>query len=56
MNLGDENDRPAKRLKTLSGTSSDVNSSTYEQLKVLLNGSTQDSPVPNLANLHNIVQ
>ncbi|KAF1947946.1 hypothetical protein EJ02DRAFT_429695 [Clathrospora elynae] len=55
LNLGDE-DRPAKRRKTLPDSTEDLNESAYEQLVMVLNGSTQDSPVLNLANLHNIVQ
>jgi serine/threonine-protein kinase ATR len=56
LNVGEENDRPTKRLKTLPDSSSNVNRSTYEQLTILLNGSAQDSPVTNLANLHNLVE
>jgi len=54
LNLSNE-DRPAKRRKTSPDASEDINRSTYEQLVVLLNGSTQDSPVLNLSNLHNII-
>ncbi|CAO2647756.1 Nn.00g086780.m01.CDS01 [Neocucurbitaria sp. VM-36] len=55
MNLGDE-DRPAKRRKTLPEPAENTNVSTYEQMMIVLNGSTQESPVLNLANLHNIIQ
>ena len=55
LNLSNE-ERPAKRRKTLPNASEDINRSTYEQLVVSLNGSTQDSPVHNLSNLHNIIQ
>lgn len=57
LNSGDNDDRPAKRRKTLSESASgNINRSMYEQLMVHLNGSFQDSPVLNLANLHNIIQ
>jgi serine/threonine-protein kinase ATR len=54
LNLGDE-ERPSKRQKTLPGSSKDINDSSYERLVMALNGSTQDSPVLNLSNLHNII-
>jgi len=56
LNLTDEEDRPVKRRKTLPDSSEDVNISVYEQLVMVLNGSTQDSPVLNLSDLHNLVQ
>ncbi|CAA9966791.1 Protein kinase rad3 [Pyrenophora teres f. maculata] len=49
-------DRPTKRRKTIPDASEDINRSTYEKLVVSLNSSTQDSPVLNLSNLHNIIQ
>ena len=55
LNLGDE-ERPAKRRKTLPESTEDANESVYQRLVMLLNGSTQDSPVLNLSNLHNIIQ
>ncbi|KAL6169979.1 serine/threonine-protein kinase M1 [Exserohilum turcicum] len=55
LNLGEES-RPAKRRKKLPDSTEDINQSTYEQLVMTLNGSTQDSPVLNLSNLHNIIQ
>lgn len=55
LNLGDE-DRPAKRRKTLPESSENINHSTYERLVLTLNGSTQDSPVFNLANLQNTIE
>jgi serine/threonine-protein kinase ATR len=55
LNLGDES-RPAKRRKTLPDSAEDVNNSTYQRLVVVLNGSTEDSPVLNLSNLHNIIE
>ncbi|KNG49644.1 protein kinase rad3 [Stemphylium lycopersici] len=55
LNL-DVEDRPAKRRKTLPDSSDDTNKTMYERLAITLNGSTQDSPVLNLSNLHNIVQ
>lgn len=55
INLGDE-DRPAKRRKTLPDASEDINHSTYRQLVIALNGSTQESPVLNLSNLHSTIQ
>jgi serine/threonine-protein kinase ATR len=55
LNLGDE-ERPAKRQKTLPESTEDVNESVYQRLVMLLNDSTQDSPVLNLSNLHNIIQ
>ncbi|KAF2828831.1 hypothetical protein CC86DRAFT_319926 [Ophiobolus disseminans] len=56
LNLGDGEDRPAKRRKTLPNSSEDVNEGVYQQLVRVLNGSSQDSPVLDLRNLHNIVQ
>jgi serine/threonine-protein kinase ATR len=55
LNLGDD-ERPTKRRKTLPNSPEDVNESAYQNIVMLLNGSTQDSPVLSLANLHNIVQ
>jgi serine/threonine-protein kinase ATR len=55
LNLGDE-ERPTKRRKTLPEPTEDVNESVYQRLVMTLNGSTQDSPVLNLSNLHNIIQ
>jgi serine/threonine-protein kinase ATR len=55
LNLTND-ERPAKRRKTLPDSSDDISKSTYEQLVLYLNGSVHDSPVHNLANLHNIVQ
>ncbi|KAK1911299.1 hypothetical protein P3342_012598 [Pyrenophora teres f. teres] len=49
-------DRPTKRRKTIPDASEDINRSTYEKLVVSLNSSTQDSPVLNLSNLHNLIQ
>lgn len=58
LNIDDDEDkdRPVKRRRTIPDSSDDEEPSTYEQLMTLLNGSSQDSPVLNLANLHNIVQ
>jgi serine/threonine-protein kinase ATR len=56
LNFDEEDDRPAKRRKTLPESSEDVNESIYRQMVVKLSGSTQDSPVLNLSNLHNIIQ
>jgi serine/threonine-protein kinase ATR len=54
--LNSENEeRPAKRRKTLPDTS-DINHTTYERLVMALNGSTHDSPILNLSNLHNIME
>ena len=55
LNLDNE-DRPAKRRKTLPEPAENTNISTYERMMMVLNGSTQASPVLNLANLHNIIQ
>jgi serine/threonine-protein kinase ATR len=55
LNLGDE-ERPVKRRKTLPEATEDVNESVYQRLVMTLNGSTHDSPVLNLSNLHNIIQ
>lgn len=57
VNLGDE-DRPAKRRKLLPDSieNQDFNALTFGKLVVSLNGSTQESPVINLSNLHNIIQ
>lgn len=54
MHLGEE--RPGKRRKTLHESAEDINSSAYHQLTMLLNGSSHDSPVLSLSNLHNIIQ
>jgi serine/threonine-protein kinase ATR len=54
LNLGSE-ERPTKRQKTLPDTS-DINHTTYERLMVVLNGSTYDSPILNLSNLHSIME
>ncbi|CAN9100906.1 unnamed protein product [Alternaria alternata] len=54
LNLGTE-ERPTKRRKTLPDTS-DINRTIYERLMMVLNGSSQDSPVFNLSNLHNIME
>lgn len=54
MHLDEE--RPAKRRKTLHESSEHINASAYQQLTLLLNGSSHDSPILNLSNLHNIVQ
>lgn len=49
-------DRPAKRRKTLHESSEDANTSAYHQLTILLNGSSQDSPILNLSNLNQIIE
>jgi serine/threonine-protein kinase ATR len=54
LNQGDE-ERPAKRRKTLPESTEDINESVWQRLVVTLNGSTQDSPVLNLSNLPNII-
>ncbi|KAL6705751.1 serine/threonine-protein kinase M1 [Coniothyrium glycines] len=51
-----EQDRPAKRRKTLPERMNDINETTYERLSMILNGSTESSPVLALANLHSIFQ
>lgn len=51
-----DEDRPAKRRKTMHESSEDANTSAYHQLTTLLNGSSRDSPILNLSNLHNIIQ
>lgn len=56
VNLDDENARPAKRRKTLPEPHEDISRSAYDRLTMVLNGSLQESPILNLANLHNIVQ
>jgi serine/threonine-protein kinase ATR len=56
LNLGDEDDRPAKRRKTRLDSTDDVNETTYENLKIILTGGDHEAPVANLSNLHNIVQ
>jgi serine/threonine-protein kinase ATR len=56
LNIGDDNDRPAKRRKTLPNTLEDGNRAAYEELKALLVGSSQESPVLHLVDLHNIIQ
>jgi serine/threonine-protein kinase ATR len=56
LNPGDDGDRPAKRRKTLPNTLEDVNKAAYQELRALLVGSSQESPVLNLADFHNIIQ
>lgn len=48
--------RPVKRRKTQHEASEDVNTSAYHELIMILNGSSHESPVPNLSNLHDIIQ
>ncbi len=55
LNLGDEA-RPAKRRRKAIDSAEDTDASMYAQLVTVLNGSTHESPVLNLANLHNILQ
>jgi serine/threonine-protein kinase ATR len=56
LNLGEEEDRPAKRRKTLPDSGNDVNVSTYEHCKSILVGSDGQSSVSNLSDLHNMIQ
>lgn len=58
LNIDDEEDkdRPVKRRRTIPDSSDDDGPAPYEQMMTLLNGSSQESPVLNLGNLHNIVQ
>lgn len=55
LNLGDE-DRPAKRQKTLAGPPKDINTDAYDRLVMILNGSTIDSPSHATDNVQNIIQ
>jgi serine/threonine-protein kinase ATR len=55
MNLMDE-ERPTKRRRTLPETSEAESYDAYGELKVILNGSSPDSPVLHLTGLHQTVQ
>jgi serine/threonine-protein kinase ATR len=54
-NLADE-ERSAKRRKTLPSSSNDINADIYHDLLRIVNGSSHDVLVPDLSNLQNIVQ
>jgi serine/threonine-protein kinase ATR len=54
-NPADE-ERPAKRRRTLPENAGDENPDAYGELKMILNGSSSESPVLDLSDLHNIVQ
>jgi serine/threonine-protein kinase ATR len=54
-NLDDE-ERSAKRRKTLPDSPDDINDGTYHKLLTVLNGSSHETSVLNLSDLHNIVQ
>jgi serine/threonine-protein kinase ATR len=54
-NLVDE-ERSAKRRKTLPSSSDDINGDIYHDLLRIVNGSSHDMLVSNLSNLQNIVQ
>jgi serine/threonine-protein kinase ATR len=56
LNLDGNDDRPAKRRKTLPNPSQGGTDSIYEELMVHLNGSPPDSPVNHLVNLHSHIQ
>lgn len=49
-------DRPTKRRKTLHESSEDANITAYHELTLLLNGSSEDSPILTLAGLHQIIE
>ncbi|KAF2644722.1 hypothetical protein P280DRAFT_390394 [Massarina eburnea CBS 473.64] len=51
-----EQEPPAKRRRTLPEVEENECFNMYEQLVMTLNGSTSESPVLNLSNLHQIVQ
>ncbi|KAH6616589.1 hypothetical protein C7974DRAFT_427548 [Boeremia exigua] len=55
-NLNLDEDRPAKRRKILHESSESANTSTYRNLTMFLNGSSQDAPIFSLSKLHTIVQ
>ncbi|KAH7552423.1 hypothetical protein BM1_08374 [Bipolaris maydis] len=55
LNLGD-GDRPAKRRKKFPEASEDINQDTLRRIMMIVNGSTQDSPVLNLFNPQDIIQ
>jgi serine/threonine-protein kinase ATR len=55
MNSVDE-ERPSKRRRTLPETSGAETYDAYGELKVILNGSSPDSPVLHLTDLHQTVQ
>jgi serine/threonine-protein kinase ATR len=54
-NLADE-ERSAKRRKTLPSSSNDINGDIYHDLLRIMNGSSHDVLVSNLSNLQNIIQ
>jgi serine/threonine-protein kinase ATR len=54
-NPADE-ERSAKRRKTLPGTSNDINENVYHELLMIMNGSSYETPVLNLSNFQDIVQ
>ncbi|KAH7078025.1 hypothetical protein BKA63DRAFT_277194 [Paraphoma chrysanthemicola] len=57
LNSSNNDDRPAKRRKTLSESPKpDINKITYEQLLRYLHGSSQESLGLSLTGLHNIIQ
>jgi serine/threonine-protein kinase ATR len=51
-----DDERSAKRRKTLPDFPNDINEGIYHELVTILNGSSQETPVLNISNLHNIVQ
>jgi serine/threonine-protein kinase ATR len=55
MNSVDE-ERPSKRRRTLPETLGAETYDAYGELKVILNGSSPDSPVLHLTDLHQTVQ
>lgn len=56
LNLGEDEDRPAKRRRTLPEFGTDESVSAYEYFKSVLVDSDGQSPISTLSNLHNIVQ
>ena len=55
LNLGDE-DRPAKRQKTLPGSLDRTNTAVYNRIIMILNGSTPDAPILNTTDLVNTIR
>ncbi|KAF2678362.1 hypothetical protein K458DRAFT_348412 [Lentithecium fluviatile CBS 122367] len=55
MNLVDE-ERPAKRRRTLPESPEEAHPSTYSQLVMVLNGGSPESPMLQLSNLHHIIE
>ena len=51
-----EEERSAKRRKTLLDSSKDANDNIYHEILTIMNGGSHEIPVLNLANFQNIIQ